>query len=135
MVLVDTSVWVEYLRGSATPHVRTLRELLVGDEIVGVAPIILQEVLQGADSEERFEKWRRYFTGLCCYVPADPVESHVEAARLYQSCRRAGKTPRSSNDCLIARIAIEHSLVLLHDDRDFEAIARIIPELRLYPVH
>jgi predicted nucleic acid-binding protein len=134
MVLVDTSVWVEYLRGDATPHVRTLRELLAGDEIVGVAPIILQEILQGADSEERFEKWRKYFTGLCCYVPADPVESHVEGARLYQSCRRAGKTPRSSNDCLIARIAIEHSLILLHDDRDFEAIAKIIPELRVYPV-
>jgi len=56
------------------------------------------------------------------------------AARLYQSCRRAGKTPRSSNDCLIARIAIEHDLVLLQDDRDFAAVASVAPELRLYPV-
>lgn len=133
MYLVDTSVWVDYLRGKATPRVRTLKELLVGDEIVGVAPVILQEVLQGADSDERFEKWRKYFAGLCCYAPGDAVESHVAAARLYQSCRRAGKTPRSSNDCLIARIAVENALVLLHDDRDFEAIAAVIPELRLYP--
>jgi len=98
VVLVDTSVWVDYLRGKATPRVRKLRELLEGEEIVGVAPIVLQEVLQGADSEQRFEKWRTYFAGLCCYAPADPVESHVEAARLYQACRRAGKTQRSSND-------------------------------------
>lgn len=58
MYLVDTSVWVDYLRGKATPQVRTLKELLAGEEIVGVAPIILQEILQGADSDQRFEKWR-----------------------------------------------------------------------------
>ena len=132
MYLVDTSVWVDYLRGSETPPVRILRDLLVGDQIVGVAPIILQEVLQGADSDKRFEKWRKYFTGLCCYTPRDPVASGIEAARLYQFFRRAGKTPRSSNDCLIARIAIEFELVLLHDDRDFEAIAAVAPSLRLY---
>lgn len=134
MVLVDTSVWVDFLRAKPTPQVRALKELLAGEEIVGVAPIILQEVLQGADSGERFEKWRKYFAALCCYVPGDAVESYVAAARLYQSCRRAGRTPRSSNDCLIARIAIEHALFLLHDDRDFEAIAAVVPELQLYPV-
>jgi predicted nucleic acid-binding protein len=132
MYLVDTSVWVGYLRGNVTPQVGALKDLLAGNQIVGVAPIVLQEVLQGADTEERFEKWRKYFTGLCCYAPVDPVAAHIEAARMYQACRRAGKTPRSSNDCLIARIAVEHSLVLLHDDRDFEAIAAVTPGLRLY---
>ncbi len=134
MYLVDTSVWVDYLRGKTTPHVKALKELLAGDQIVGIAPIILQEVLQGADSDQRFEKWRKYFTGLCCYGPRDSVGSHIEAARLYQSCRRAGKTPRSSNDCLIARIAIEHALVLLQDDRDFDAIADTVSELKLYSI-
>lgn len=134
MYLVDTSVWVDYLRGKATPQTGALRELLKGEQIVGVAPIILQEVLQGADSDERFEKWRKYFTGLCCYTARDPVASHVAAARMHQSCRRAGKTPRSSNDCLIAQIAVEHALLLLHDDRDFEAIAAVTPDLRVCPV-
>jgi predicted nucleotidyltransferase len=68
-----------------------IKELLAGEEIVGVAPVILQEILQGADSDERFEKWRKYFEGLCCYIPADPVEAHVAAARLYQACRRVGR--------------------------------------------
>jgi len=133
MVLVDTSVWVDFLRGSDTPQVAILKVLLAGDDIVGIAPIILQEVLQGADSDARFEKWRRYFEGLCCYAPADPVASHISAARLYQACRRAGKTPRSSNDCLIARIAMEHGLALLQNDRDFTIIAAVAPGLRLYP--
>lgn len=133
MYLVDTSVWVGYLRGDAASRVQALKELLDGDPIVGIAPIILQEVLQGADSDERFEKWRRFFTRICCYPPKDPVDSCVEAARMYQSCRRAGKTPRSSNDCLIARIALEHELVLVHDDRDFDAIAAVFPALRIYP--
>lgn len=134
MVLVDTSVWVDFLRGAEAPHVEALTELLQGEDIVGTAPIVLQEVLQGADSDERFEKWRRYFGDLWCYVPLDPVQTQVAAARLYQTCRRAGKTPRSSNDCLVARIAIERELFLLHNDRDFEAIAGAAPELRFYPL-
>jgi len=134
MYLVDTSVWVDYLRGDATPQVGALRELLAGEEIVGIAPIILQEVLQGADSIERFETWRKYFADLLCYIPKDPVESHVAAARLYQDCRRAGKTPRSSNDCLIAQFAIENGLVLLHSDRDFDAMATAVGRLRLYSI-
>ena len=134
MYLVDTSVWVDHLRGNKTPQVRILTELLAGEDVVGVAPIILQEILQGADSNERFEKWRKYFAGLCCYNLEDPVESHIAAARLYQSCRRASRTPRSSNDCLIARIAIENALVLLHDDRNFDGIAAVVAELQIFRI-
>ena len=132
MVLVDTSVWVDYLRGDASPQVRALNEFLAGEDLVATAPIILQEILQGADSVERFETWRKYFSGLFCYVPRDPVESHIAAARIYQECRKAGKTPRSSNDCLIAQIAIENGLMLLHDDRDFNAIADGVGQLTLF---
>lgn len=132
MILVDTSVWIDYLRGDKTPQVRALQELLLGDEVVGIAPLILQEVLQGADTEQRFRQWHGYFSELFCYLPDHPVASHVAAARLYQRCRRAGRTPRSSNDCLIAQIAIENELVLLHDDHDFAAIAAVDSRLRLF---
>lgn len=132
MVLVDTSVWIDFLRGAPTAQVVALEALLEGSDLVGTAPIILQEVLQGADSPARFERWRREFSGLMCYLPLDPIDTHVEAARLYASCRRAGRTPRSSNDCLIAQIALEHDLILLEDDRDFEAIAAVEKKLRLF---
>ena len=134
MVLVDTSVWVNDLRGDGSRQVRVLHELLAGEDIVGTAPIIVQEILQGADSDERFEKWRGFFTELWCYRVHDPLDTHVTAARLYQICRRTGRTPRSSNDCLIAQIAIENQLSLLHSDRDFDAIAKAIPQLKLYPL-
>jgi len=132
MYLADTSVWVDYLRAKASPPVQALRSLLAGDDVVGVAPIIVQEILQGADSEARFEKWRKYFADLCCYTFADQAASHVAAAGLYLACRRAGRTPRSSNDCLIAQVALEHGLVLLHSDRDFDAIAQAAPSLQVY---
>jgi predicted nucleic acid-binding protein len=132
MYLVDTSVWVDFLRGRKLPHVDALRTLLEGEEAVGTAPIILQEILQGADSDRTFEKWLEYFSDLVCYVSNDLEATHIAAARLYQRCRRAGRTPRSSNDCLIAAIAIQHELVLLHNDRDFEVIRAAEPALRLY---
>ncbi len=132
MYLVDTSVWVDFLRGTDTPQVRVLQELLEGEAVVGIAPIILQEVLQGADSQQRFDKWRRYFSALWTYTPKHPVDSHVAAAHLYFECRRTGKTPRSSNDCLIAQVAVEHALILLHSDRDFDVIATVENNLRLH---
>jgi predicted nucleic acid-binding protein len=131
MVLVDTSVWVDFLRGEATPQVGALESLLDGDDVVGTAPIILQEILQGADTPERLEQWRREFVGLMCFLPMDPIDTHVEAARLYGACRRAGRTPRSSNDCLIATIAVEHDVALLEDDRDFKSIAMVEKRLNL----
>lgn len=131
MVLVDTSVWIAFLRGRPSRHVAALTELLDGEDLVGTAPIILQEILQGAESSVAFERLRREFAGVMCYLPLDAIDSHVAAARLFMSCRRAGMTPRSSNDCLIAQIALEHDLYLLADDRDFEAIRSVEKRLRL----
>lgn len=132
MYLVDTSVWIDFLRGTDAAHVAVLIDLLNGDELVGTAPVILQEILQGADSEDRFKKWQGFFSELWCHVADDPISTHVAAARLYQACRRRGRTPRSSNDCLIAQVAIEHELILLHNDRDFEVIGAVAADLRLY---
>lgn len=133
MYLVDTSVWIDFLRGHDTRQAKVLEGLLAGEEIVGVTPTIIQELLQGVDSPARFDELRSYLADLACYLPRDPVESHVQAARLYQACRREGRARRSSGDCLIAQVAIEHSLVLLHDDRDFNAIAKASDSLLLYP--
>ena len=134
MYLADTSVWIDYLRGEARPHVQVLRGLLAGEDPVGISPPILQEILQGADSMDRFRKWERRFADLWCYVPLDPVQTYVDAARLYQACRQAGHTPRSSNDCLVACTALEHGLILIHNDRDFDLIGRVEKRLRLYPM-
>lgn len=134
MYLVDTSVWIDFLRGRRARHVDVLKALLEGDDTVGTTPLVLQEILQGADSEARLETWRGYFAELACYAPLDLIATHVAAARLYQRCRRLGKTPRSSNDCLIARVAIDEQLILLHNDRDFDSIAAVEPALHVYHI-
>ena len=132
MYLVDTSVWIDFLSGRKAAHVSALTMLLESEESVGMTPMILQEILQGADSDAVFDKWLEYFSDLVSYLPRDLQATHIAAARLYQRCRRMGRTPRSSNDCLIGSIAIEHELILLHNDRDFEVIGAAEPALRLY---
>jgi len=132
MYLVDTSVWMDFLRGRKAAQVSALTNLLEAEDAVGIAPIVLQEILQGADSAPTFDKWLNYFSDLVCYLPRDLEATHIAAARLYQRCRRLGRTPRSSDYCLIATLAVEHELVLLHNDRDFDAIKAAEPALRLF---
>jgi predicted nucleic acid-binding protein len=132
MFLVDTSVWVDYLRGREAEPVEKLQGILDAGQPFGITSAIYQEILQGADSEAALDRLDAYFRTQVFYRPADPVASFAAAARLPARCRRAGVTVRSTIDCLIAQVAIEHDLLLLHRDRDFELMAGVLPELKLY---
>lgn len=131
MYLVDTSVWVDYLREKDTEGTRLFSEVLDRGYPFGITPEIYQEVLQGAATKGDFEQLREYLGTQRFYRPGDGIESYGEAARIYFRCRREGVTVRSTVDCIIARISIEKNLVLLHSDGDFLNMARVIPELRL----
>ena len=132
MFLVDTSVWIDYLRQNTGETVDWLREILQLGYPFGITPQIYQEVLQGADSPRSFERLAAYLGSQTLYLPGDPVQSATEAARLFFLCRRQGLTIRSTIDCHIAQIAIEHDLLLLHTDRDFDHLQTVAPELRIY---
>lgn len=108
--------------------------LLVAEDRACLTPLVYQEVLQGAGSPDQFNRLRRYFSTQPMLAPAHPVRSHEAAAGLYARCRWRGVTPRSPQDCLVAQAAIENEIELLAFDRDFDAIARIEPRLRLFPV-
>jgi predicted nucleic acid-binding protein len=131
VILVDTSAWVGYLRGDERPAVARLAELLDRGSPVAVTAIVAQELLQGVASGPVFDRLERYLSSQRRLEPVDPWHAAVEAARMFGACRAAGVTVRSTLDCLIARIAIEHGVALLHDDRDFDLIAGVVPELRL----
>ena len=107
-----------------------LKRLLQAGE-AATAPVILQELLQGASNVENFERLRKHFVALPMLEPKTPAATHVAAAALYARCRWQGLTPRSPHDCLIAQLAIEHGVPLLHDDRDFESLARVEPKLKV----
>ena len=133
-MLVDSSVWIAYLRGDNLAEVTLLTEAMEQGEPVWLAPTILQEVLQGADSPDRFIRWDRVLGELPMIIAPDSREAARSAAHLYARCRWAGVTPRSANDCLIATHAIFSSIPLLHRDRDFDLIAGIEPKLMLVVV-
>ena len=133
MALVDTTVWIDLLRGRDSPAVRTLRRLLAEGQAV-TAPVIVQEVLQGASSPANLQRLREHFLALPMVEPAPGGLTHAAAGELYARCRWQGVTPRSPHDCLIAQLAIEHNVPLLHDDRDFVALAEVDGRLRLMAV-
>ena len=97
-----------------------------------ITAMIYQEILQGAVDERAFRDYRNYFSSQRFLHPLDPVEAHERAARIYFECRRKGLTIRSSIDCLIDHIAVEHDVPLLHDDHDFEQIAQVLPDLKFF---
>ena len=132
MILIDTSVLVDFFKGNRNQGTDNFREILKSGIPFGITSVIYQEVLQGARSEEEYETLRRYLSSQRFFHPKHPVVSYEEAARIYFLCRRNGVTVRSTLDCLIARIVLENELILLHNDRDFDAMARFIG-LRLYP--
>jgi predicted nucleic acid-binding protein len=130
-MLVDSSVWIDFLRGGKTAETLFLNESLDRGDPVWLAAPILQEVLQGADSKQRFQKWDKALGELPMIEDADLRALTREAAALYAACRWRAFTPRSANDCLIAAYAIRSGMPLLHRDRDFERIAAIEPNLKL----
>lgn len=129
--LVDTSVLVDFLGRRVKPQSDLLEQALRRRRVVGISGAILQETLQGARDAAAFEAMRGRLVRLSLFEPGDIYNSRVMAALTYARLRWRGHTVRSATDCLIALTAIEHDLTLLHDDRDFEAIARIEPRLRL----
>jgi predicted nucleic acid-binding protein len=133
-MLVDSSVWIAYLRGDDLVEVVMLTEALERGEPVWLTATILQEVLQGADSPGRFTRWDRVLGELPMVDSPDDREAARSAAHLYARCRWAGVTPRSANDCLIATHAIFASMPLLNRDRDFDLIAAVEPKLMLVAV-
>lgn len=121
MVIADTSVWVDFLRGAAAAHCETLASLLEEQEIA-LCDRVLQEVLQGVLDDAEFRRLSRRLLALPCYNMGGP-DLAVAAARNYRRLRQIGVTPRSATDVLIATFCIEERHELLHSDRDFAPFA------------
>ena len=122
MIVVDSTVWIDFLNGRSVPHVRRLRALLGSSEIV-VGDLMLCEVLQGLESERAardVERLLRRFD----IVPMAGDAIAVAAARNFRALRARGITMRKTIDLLIGTWCIENRHPLLHNDRDFDAMAR-----------
>lgn len=130
-MLVDSSVLVDYFSRQRGRAWRLFERALQAREPVFVTPVVLQEVLQGARDEHEFGKIRESLRALACLEPHDAIEAANQAAHLYARCRWGAVTIRSPIDCLIAVTAVQHGVPLLTEDRDFVAIRRFLPGLKL----
>ncbi|KGE72174.1 type II toxin-antitoxin system VapC family toxin [Spirochaeta lutea] len=133
MILVDTSVLIDYLKGLNNHATQAFDSIIDLGIPYGINEYIYQEVLQGVRTVGEFQLVKDYFEPLPFYSLRYGKESYEKAAFLGFSCRRSGVTVRSTIDLLIAQTAIENNLSLLHNDRDFENIAKVVPELTCYP--
>ena len=131
MVLVDTSVLIDYLRGSKNSASDKFQFILDSDVPFGITSLIYQELLQGAKTEKEFSELKNYLGTQVFHEVKDMKTSSENAAKIYFKSRKKGQQISSTIDCLIAQTAIENDLVLLHNDKDFEKIAAVA-KLKLY---
>ena len=122
MVLVDTTVWIDFFADRSEPHVAALEKLIENEEDLCLCGIILAEVLQGIRSDEDYIKTKDYLDDLV-FLPMQHA-TFIRAAEVYRSLRKRGVTIRKPVDCMIASVAIEHDIPLLHNDRDFDYMAK-----------
>jgi predicted nucleic acid-binding protein len=121
-VIVDTSVWIDFFRGSESWQVEVLAQRLERDEPIALTDVIFTEILQGLATERAVQRVERRLLAHDIYV-LEPLDDHRRAASLYRTCRRRGVTIRRTLDCLIAAVCIRERRSLLHADADFDRLA------------
>jgi len=131
MILVDTSVLIDFFKGQKNNSCQKFELILNQDIPFGINSFIFQEVLQGAKSDKEYRTLKKYLETQRFYHLNDPVDSFAKAARIYFDCQKKGITIRSTIDCLIAQTALEYDLFLLHNDNDFNAMTAVI-SLKMY---
>ena len=118
MILVDSSVWIDYFRGTATPQAEKL-DLLLGNEPIATGDLILTEVLQGFVSDRDFNQAKKLMASLVIVDLAGQTMA-IQAAKNFRVLRALGITVRKAIDTVIATRCIESGLPLLFSDRDFD---------------
>jgi len=122
LILVDSSVWIDYFRGTITAQTEKLDKVL-GQEPLAIGDLILTEVLQGFAEKRAFNEARKMLTSLTV-VQLGGQEIAIQAAKNFRALRIRGVTVRKTIDTVIATWCIESGYDLLHDDRDFDPFAK-----------
>jgi len=128
-VLVDSTVWIDFLRGKVTSQTETLDQCLQSRDDLCCCGFVLAEVLQGVRTESEYVATKRQFETLV-YLEDDRSTFEL-GATVYRELRRKGVTIRNSIDCLIAAVVIQHGVHLLENDRDYRYIDQHYPLNRL----
>jgi predicted nucleic acid-binding protein len=131
MVIVDTTVWIDYFRAISNPETEWLDDEL-GRRRLGLTDVILCEVLQGVRDEHTAADVERQLLKLQVFQSGG-VELAMDAARNYRLLRNRGRTVRKTIDCLIATFCIREQHALLHRDRDFDPFEQLLELAVVHP--
>jgi predicted nucleic acid-binding protein len=118
MIIVDSSVWIDYFNGNEIPEVAKLDRLL-GQKLLGVGDLILTEVLQGFRQDKEYQTAKRLLTSLTVFEMLG-AEMAIGSAENFRTLRKKGITVRKTIDVMIATFCIENGHSLLFADRDFD---------------
>jgi len=132
MILVDTSVLIGYFRKSEGIPYEKMEYIIDADIPYGICNYVYQELLQGSRTEQEYGLLKEYLGALPFYDLKYGKQSFECTSSMYIKCRKKGITIRSTVDLIIAEIAIENNLYLLHDDMDFTNIAKVDKNLKIY---
>jgi predicted nucleic acid-binding protein len=133
LILIDTSAFIEFLNHTGSPFDREIEFLLSNDEDIAIADIIITEILQGIKDDREMNEIKKSLLAFPVFS-LKGIDSYIAAAGLYRKSGKKGVTIRSTIDLLIAQIALENDLILLHNDNDFQNIAKIC-NLKIYKLH
>ena len=124
MILIDSSVWIDYFNGNKTAQTDWLYASL-GNTTIIIGDLILPEVLQGFQSDKDFKKARGLLLGIP-FMSMGGRELALESVMNYRFLRKKGVTVRKTIDIIIGTFCIHHQLILLHDDRDFDPMVTFL---------
>jgi predicted nucleic acid-binding protein len=132
MIIVDTSILIGYFKGIEKSPYDKMDFIIDNDIPYGIDNHIYLELLQGVKNESEYDILKGYLNTLPFYELKYGKKSYENAALLNIKCRKHGVTIRSTIDLIIAEIALENNLYILHDDNDYTNMAEIITELKIY---
>jgi predicted nucleic acid-binding protein len=132
MILIDTSVLIDFFRGRETDKTRLMDKAREMGVPYGFSAFTYMELLRGARTEDAFIRLREYLSTQTIYRLPEGPTAYSDVAYMYFDLRRRGVTPRNTVDLFIAFTAITYGLFLLHDDRDFDNMAPHMPGLKMF---
>ena len=133
MIVVDTTVWIDFFNGAGTPEEHHLQKLISEERSIALTDLIFCEILQGIPNDKEYERTRNLLLQYPIFL-MDGLPIFEQAAMIYRACRKRGLTIRKTIDCLIASVCIANDLALFQKDSDFDYIAQVTPLKVHHPV-
>lgn len=130
MIIVDTSVWIDYFRGVNSCEVALLKEGLKNNLRIILTELILTEILNGINKEADYRRVLSYLSTLVVIRPAG-LHTYLKSSKIFRTCKKNGYGHIPIVDCLISAMAIEMHASVLSTDKHFKIIAKYFPSLKL----